>query len=163
MKALIQRVSEASVQVNNKNIAQISKGYLILLGVKNDDSIKDSIWLANKIARLRIFPDKEGRMNMSIVDISGEIIVVSQFTLLAETSKGNRPSYRKAAKPINAIYLYNHFKQNLASLISNEIQSGEFGTNMKVSLINDGPVTIFLDTKDSKDCNLNNENGNSKY
>ena len=147
MRAVIQRVSEASVQIDNQHVAIIDCGLLILLGIEVEDTLEDVEWLTKKIAQLRIFPDTEGKMNQSIMDINGEAIVVSQFTLHAKTKKGNRPSYTKAARPEQAILLYEEFKNYLSVVIEKEIQSGEFGAEMKVSLINDGPVTIIFDTK----------------
>ena len=150
MRAVIQRVSNASVLIKDKITAEIASGLLILIGIEVQDTEEDSFWLANKIIQLRIFPDSEGKMNRSILDIDGEVIVVSQFTLHARTKKGNRPSYIRSAIPEKAILLYEKFKQNLSKLISKEILSGEFGADMKVSLINDGPVTIIIDTKDKQ-------------
>ena len=150
MKAVIQRVSEASVSIENKIVAQINAGVLILLGIELEDTKKDSLWLSNKIAQLRIFSDYEGKMNHSLLDIDGEVIVVSQFTLHAKTKKGNRPSYINAARPEQAIPLYEQFKDDLSKLISKQVFSGEFGADMKVSLTNDGPVTIILDTKNKE-------------
>ena len=150
MRAVIQRVSEASVSINNNNVAEIRSGLVILLGVENEDSKEDSKWLANKIVQLRIFSDSQNKMNNSIVDINGDIIVVSQFTLYAKTKKGNRPSYIRAANPQKANLLYEQFKNDLSNLISKDIFSGKFGANMQVSIINDGPVTIIIDTKDKQ-------------
>ena len=150
MRAVIQRVSEASVSINNNNVAEIRSGLVILLGVENEDSKEDSKWLANKIVQLRIFSDSQNKMNNSIVDINGDIIVVSQFTLYAKTKKGNRPSYIRAANPQKANLLYEQFKNDLSNLISKDIFSGTFGANMQVSIINDGPVTIIIDTKDKQ-------------
>ena len=150
MKGVIQRVSEASVSIENKIVAQINAGVLILLGIELEDTKKDSLWLSNKIAQLRIFSDYEGKMNHSLLDIDGEVIVVSQFTLHAKTKKGNRPSYINAARPEQAIPLYEQFKDDLSKLISKQVFSGEFGADMKVSLTNDGPVTIILDTKNKE-------------
>ncbi len=147
---VIQRVSQASVIINEKKVASINKGLLVLLGIEIEDTKKDSLWLASKISQLRIFSDEDGVMNKSITEINGDIIVVSQFTLHAKTKKGNRPSYIKAARPEQAIPLYNQFKRNLSYAISKEIKSGEFGADMKVSLSNDGPVTIIIDTKDKE-------------
>ena len=147
MRAVIQRVSEASVSIENKIVSQINIGLLILLGIELEDTKEDSLWLANKIAQLRIFSDFEGKMNHSILDIDGEVIVVSQFTLHAKTKKGNRPSYINAARPEQAIPLYEQFKDDLSKLIAKQVLSGEFGADMKVSLTNDGPVTIVIDTK----------------
>jgi len=150
MRAVIQRVSEASVSINNEIVSAIDTGILIFLGIEIEDTTADSIWLANKIAHLRIFSDEKGRMNNSILDIDEEVIVVSQFTLHAKTKKGNRPSYIKSAKPEQAIPLYRQFKEDLSKLISREICSGKFGADMQVSLINDGPVTIIIDTKNKE-------------
>ena len=150
MKAVIQRVSSASVTIDEDVKSEISTGLLILLGIELEDTQDDALWLANKIAQLRIFADREGVMNKSITEIEGEVIVVSQFTLHAKTKKGNRPSYIKAARPQQAIPLYERFKEDLAIAIGKEVQSGEFGANMKVSLTNDGPVTIIIDTKNKE-------------
>ena len=150
MKAVIQRVSNASVTIEEKKVASIKKGLLILLGIVNEDSQEDIIWLSKKIANLRIFPDENGVMNKSLNEISGEIIVVSQFTLHASTKKGNRPSYIKAAKPEVAIPLYKTFINQLEKDTNNIIQTGEFGAMMDVALINDGPVTIIIDTKNKE-------------
>ncbi|MBT3418625.1 MAG: D-tyrosyl-tRNA(Tyr) deacylase [Flavobacteriales bacterium] len=150
MRAVIQRVSESSVQINKQNVAQISTGLLILLGIEIEDTKEDSVWLSNKISQLRIFSDTEGKMNKSIIEIGGEVIVISQFTLHAKTKKGNRPSYIKSARPEQAIPLYEQFKENLSLAIGKEVQSGEFGADMKVILSNDGPVTIIIDTKNKE-------------
>ncbi len=150
MKAVIQRVNSASVTIDEDVKSEISTGLLILLGIELEDTQDDSLWLANKIAQLRIFADEEGVMNKSITQIEGEAIVVSQFTLHAKTKKGNRPSYIKAAQPQQAIPLYKSFKEDLSIAIGKEVQSGVFGANMKVSLINDGPVTIIIDTKNKE-------------
>ena len=150
MKAIIQRVSSASVTIDEDVKSEICTGLLILIGIELQDTQDDSLWLANKIAQLRIFPDKEGVMNKSITEIEGEVILVSQFTLHAKTKKGNRPSYIRAARPQQAIPLYERYKENLAIAIGKQVQSGEFGANMKVSLTNDGPVTIIIDTKNKE-------------
>jgi len=150
MRAVIQRVSEASVVIGEQKVADINQGLLIFLGIEIEDAQEDALWLANKIVQLRIFQDEKGVMNKSITDVDGEIIVVSQFTLHAKTKKGNRPSYIKAARPEKAIPLYEQFKKDLSSAISKAVQSGEFGADMKVSLINDGPVTIMIDTKNKE-------------
>lgn len=150
MRAVIQRVSEASVEVNNQLVAEINKGFLILLGIEIDDTLEDVIWLSTKISQLRIFSDEVGKMNNSIIEVDGNAIVVSQFTLYAKTKKGNRPSYIKAAKPQQAIPLYERFIENLSNEIGKKIQSGEFGADMKVNLLNDGPVTIIIDTKNKE-------------
>ena len=147
MKVVIQRVSQATVKVSDKIISEIKLGFLILLGVEKSDSKQDIDWLVNKISNLRVFSDNELKMNLSIKDINGEIIVVSQFTLHAKTKKGNRPSYIKAANPKQAEPLYEEF----ISLLKNEskvsVQSGVFGANMQLAIVNDGPVTIIIDSK----------------
>jgi D-tyrosyl-tRNA(Tyr) deacylase len=147
MKVVIQRVSEASVIINSKTVTSIDEGFLILLGIVNEDNQEDMDWLCKKIVNLRIFPDAEGVMNKSILNTEGDIILVSQFTLHASTKKGNRPSYIKAAKPDVAIPLYEKFKEKLQLEIGKPIQTGEFGADMKVHLVNDGPVTIIIDSK----------------
>ena len=147
MKVVIQRVSKASVTINKKKVASIKKGILVLLGIVNQDTQEDINWLVKKIINLRIFNDENGVMNTSVLDISGEIIVVSQFTLHASTKKGNRPSYIKAAKPNTAIPLYEKFIVSLNKEIPTKVQTGQFGANMKVQLLNDGPVTIIIDSK----------------
>ena len=150
MKAVIQRVSSASVTIDEDVKSEISTGLLILLGIEIEDTQDDSLWLANKVAQLRIFTDEKGVMNKSITEIEGEALVVSQFTLHAKTTKGNRPSYIKAARPQQAIPLYENFKEDLTIAIGKKVQSGEFGANMKVTLTNDGPVTIIIDTKNKE-------------
>ncbi|HIG33034.1 MAG TPA: D-tyrosyl-tRNA(Tyr) deacylase [Flavobacteriales bacterium] len=150
MRAVIQRVSEASVVIGKQKIADINQGLLIFLGIEIEDAKEDALWLANKIVQLRIFQDEDNVMNKSIADVDGKAIVVSQFTLHAKTKKGNRPSYIKAARPEQAIPLYEQFKKDLSEAIGNQVQSGEFGADMKVSLINDGPVTIIIDTKNKE-------------
>ncbi|MEZ7885807.1 MAG: D-aminoacyl-tRNA deacylase [Flavobacteriales bacterium] len=150
MRALLQRVSEASVVISNQPVAAIAHGFLILIGIEAEDGKDDLEWLAKKITQLRIFSDNEDKMNLDIKDVNGEIIVVSQFTLHAKTKKGNRPSYIKAARPEVAIPLYEDFKKQLSQTLGKEIQSGEFGADMKVSLTNDGPVTIWLDSKNKE-------------
>jgi len=147
MKAVIQRVSQASVTINDKKVASINSGLLVLLGIVNADTAEDVTWLSNKIVNMRIFPDAEGVMNNSILDNQGDVIVVSQFTLHANTKKGNRPSYIKAAKPEVAIPLYQDFIKQIEADLGKHIQTGEFGADMQVALINDGPVTIIMDTK----------------
>ncbi len=148
MITVIQRVSSASVEINNRIKAEIKNGLLILLGIEDADGYEDIQWLANKIVNLRIFNDTDGIMNVSVKDDDGEIILVSQFTLYASTKKGNRPSYIKAAKTEIAIPLYQKFIHELESTFGKPIQTGDFGADMKVSLVNDGPVTIIIDTKD---------------
>jgi D-tyrosyl-tRNA(Tyr) deacylase len=147
MIAVTQRVSEASVKIDNLVKAKINKGLLLLLGIEDADTNEDIEWLVNKIINLRIFNDEGGVMNLSIKDDGGDIILVSQFTLHASTKKGNRPSYIKAAKPDVAIPLYEKFIIALTEGLGKSIQTGTFGADMKVSLINDGPVTIIIDTK----------------
>lgn len=147
MKIIIQRVKEASVTVENKIVSKIKKGVLILLGIGNEDSIEDIEWLTNKIVNLRIFGDEKGMMNLSLKDINGEVIIVSQFTLMASTKKGNRPSYIKAAKPELSVPLYEQFITQLEKDLGKKVGTGVFGADMKVQLINDGPVTIAIDSK----------------
>ena len=150
MRAVIQRVSEASVVVEDEKVANIQQGLLVLLGIEIEDTKEDADWLANKISALRILSDSEGKMNNSILDVDGDVIVVSQFTLHAKTKKGNRPSYIKSARPEQAIPLYELFKEELSQLIGKKVQSGVFGADMQVSLVNDGPVTIIIDTKNKE-------------
>lgn len=150
MKAVIQRVSESSVTINNEIVAQIQKGLLVLVGIEDADNQEDINWLTSKIANLRIFPDENEVMNLSLKDIDGEIIVVSQFTLHAATKKGNRPSYIKASKPEIAIPLYESFVKQMEKELGKKVQTGQFGADMKVSLVNDGPVTIIIDTKNKE-------------
>ena len=147
MRVVIQRVSEASVTIEGKISAEISQGLLILLGIEEADGQEDVGWLCKKISQLRIFGDAEGKMNRSVQDVGGAMIVVSQFTLHASTKKGNRPSYIKAAKPAVAIPLYQQFVKTLRQVSGLEVGTGEFGADMKVRLLNDGPVTIVMDTK----------------
>ncbi len=148
MKAVIQRVTKASVTIEGNKVANIKQGILILLGITNEDSKEDIAWLSKKIANLRIFNDENDIMNKSLIDINGDVIVVSQFTLYASTKKGNRPSYIKAAKPDIAIPLYEEFIKKIETDINKSVQTGKFGADMKVELLNDGPVTIIIDTKD---------------
>lgn len=150
MKAVIQRVSEASVTVNAEKIANIGHGVLILLGIEHEDTQEDITWLSAKIAKLRIFNDENGVMNTSLISTNGEAIVVSQFTLYASTKKGNRPSYLKAAKSDISIPLYEAFVRQLEQEIDKKVQTGIFGADMKVALLNDGPVTIIIDTKNKE-------------
>ena len=147
MRAVIQRVKEAKVFVKEKAVSCISDGLLVFIGIEKNDEKNDSLWLANKISCLRIFSEKNGLMNKSIKDINGDVIVVSQFTLHAKTKKGNRPSFAKAAKYEKAFKLYNQFKSDLSNLLEKEIYTGKFGEDMRVSLVNSGPVTIIIDTK----------------
>ncbi len=147
MKAIIQRVTEASVSINNVVTAKIQVGLLILIGIENADNSEDIKWLTSKIAHLRIFDDKEGVMNLSLLDIEGEALVVSQFTLHAKTKKGNRPSYIKAAHPEIAIPLYEQFILEFGNHLGKKIETGKFGAIMQISLTNSGPVTIIIDSK----------------
>lgn len=150
MRTVIQKVSKASVTVNGKIVADINNGLVVLLGVEDADNIDDVVWLSNKIAQLRIFNDSRGVMNRSVLDVDGEIIVVSQFTLHAKTKKGNRPSYIKASKPDHAVPMYVAFCEELSKAIGKEVRQGVFGEHMDVELINDGPVTIIIDTKNKE-------------
>jgi len=150
MRAVIQRVSQASVSIDEKKVASINEGLLVFLGIEIQDTKEDSEWLSNKISSLRIFSDKDGKMNRSVTEVNGEVIVVSQFTLHAKTKKGNRPSYIKASRPEHAIPLYEQFKKDMSAVTGKEVQSGEFAADMKVSLTNDGPVTIIIDTKNKE-------------
>ena len=147
MRAVVQRVKEASVRVEGKVISQIGPGFLVLLGIENEDKQEDIDWLAAKIARLRVFSDENDAMNLSILDTMGDIIVVSQFTLHASTKKGNRPSFIKAARPETAIPLYEAFVAEMSTHLVKNVQTGEFGAMMDVGLVNDGPVTIVIDSK----------------
>ncbi|MDO5979631.1 D-aminoacyl-tRNA deacylase [Flavivirga spongiicola] len=147
MKVVIQRVSKASVTIDEVKVASISKGLLILLGIINEDTLEDIKWLTNKIVNLRVFNDENDIMNNSLLDVSGDAVVVSQFTLHASTKKGNRPSYIKAAKPDVAVPLYESFVKQLEVDLGKKIQTGQFGADMKVELLNDGPVTIIIDSK----------------
>ena len=147
MRALIQRVSSASVQIDNKVFSKIGNGLLVLLGVENEDSDSDIEWLSSKISQMRIFDDKNDHMNLSVNDINGEVLVVSQFTLHASTKKGNRPSYIRASKPDHAVPMYEAFISQMKDKIQNGVFSGQFGARMQVNLINDGPVTIWMDSK----------------
>ena len=150
MKVVIQRVTHASVTIEKVLKSSIEKGMLILLGVADNDSEEDADWLVKKIAALRIFDDADGVMNVSVKDIDGEVLVVSQFTLLASTKKGNRPSYIHAAKPDISIPLYEYLCTKLSDEIGKKVKQGEFGADMKVELLNDGPVTICMDTKNKE-------------
>ena len=147
MRAVIQRVTRASVTINNKIKGQIASGFLIFLGIVAEDTIEDTKWLSKKISNLRIFSDKNDVMNLSLIDQNFEALVISQFTLHAQTKKGNRPSYIKAARPEIAIPLYEEFIRQLQHDLGKEVQSGVFGANMEIDLLNDGPVTIIIDTK----------------
>jgi D-tyrosyl-tRNA(Tyr) deacylase len=147
MKVVIQRVSSASVTIDEKVVADIQKGLLVLVGIEDSDTQEDSSWLVGKIVNLRIFGDENQVMNLSVKDIDGDIIVVSQFTLHASTKKGNRPSYIKASKPEVAIPFYENFVKRLEMELRKKVQTGIFGADMKVLLLNDGPVTIQIDSK----------------
>lgn len=147
MKTVIQRVSSASVTIDSKIVADIRKGLLVLVGIEDADTQNDINWLCQKVANLRIFGDENEVMNLSVKDIDGDVIVVSQFTLHAQTKKGNRPSYIKASKPEIAIPMYENFVQQLETELGKKVQTGIFGADMKVSLTNDGPVTIIIDSK----------------
>ena len=147
MRVLIQRVSSASVQIADEEYSKIGHGLLILLGVENEDSEEDVEWLTSKISKMRIFDDESGHMNLSVNDVNGDILVVSQFTLHASTKKGNRPSFIKSSKPDHAIPLYEMFISKMKSKIQQNISSGKFGSTMQVQLTNDGPVTIWIDSK----------------
>jgi D-tyrosyl-tRNA(Tyr) deacylase len=147
MRIVIQRVSEAAVKIEGNIVGEIQKGLLVLLGIEHDDTEKDADYLLQKLINLRIFSDADGKMNLSVQDVNGGILVVSQFTLHAATKKGNRPSYIRAARPEQAIPLYEYFLASLQNQFSGKIQTGQFGADMKVALENDGPVTIIMDSK----------------
>ena len=150
MRVLIQRVKKASVTVNQELISLISNGLLIFIGIGEDDNSEDIEWLTKKIANIRLFDDENGVMNKSVIDIDGEILAVSQFTLMAQTKKGNRPSYIKAAKPEISIPLYEQFCEEMEIAVNKPIKRGVFGADMNVELLNDGPVTIFIDSKNKE-------------
>ena len=150
MIGVVQRVSEASVTIQNQVTSNIQQGLLILLGIEDADSQDDIDWLVRKISNLRIFNDEQEVMNKSLLDVKGEALVVSQFTLHANTKKGNRPSYIKAARPETAIPLYEAFVDALSTILGRQVRTGEFGADMQVALVNDGPVTIIIDTKDKQ-------------
>ena len=150
MKAVIQRVSQASVTIEGQKVADIQHGLLVLVGFEDADTQEDIAWLTSKIANLRIFGDENGVMNLSVKDSNGDMIIVSQFTLHALTKKGNRPSYIKASKPEIAIPLYERFIAQMETELGKKVQTGQFGADMKVSLLNDGPVTIVIDTKNKE-------------
>ena len=147
MRIVLQRVTEASVKIENEVKGQIDHGFLILVGIENEDEKSDADWLIQKINGLRVFADQEGKMNLSIQDVNGSILLISQFTLFASTKKGNRPSYIQAARPEIAIPLYTYFIEQLKIQTQLKVETGVFGADMKVSLINDGPVTISIDSK----------------
>jgi len=150
MRAIIQRVTSASCTVDQEITGQIEKGFLVLLGIEENDTGDDLNWLANKIVQMRIFSDENGLMNQSLADIQGDILLISQFTLFASTKKGNRPGFTRAARPEKAIPLYEEMKKQLGLLLGKAIPCGIFGADMKISLVNDGPVTIFIDTKNKE-------------
>ena len=147
MRIILQRVSEASVIVNEETVGEIGPGLLLLLGIEDEDTDEDIEWLCQKVAKMRIFNDEEGKMNLSVKDVDGELLVVSQFTLHASVKKGNRPSFIRAARPEFAIPMYEKFVKILEITSGRDVQTGEFGAEMKVHLVNDGPVTIFVDSK----------------
>ncbi len=150
MRALIQRVSQASVSIEGSIKSKIEQGLLVLIGIEDADDISDVDWLSNKIISMRIFNDAEGKMNLSSEDLGGEILIISQFTLHAKTKKGNRPSFIRAARPEHAIPLYEAFIQACEKVLPGKVQSGSFGADMKVGLVNDGPVTIIMDSKNKE-------------
>ena len=150
MRTLIQRVSHASVTIDDQLKSSIQRGLLVLIGIEDNDTIEDSEWLTSKLVNLRIFDDENGVMNKSLVDISGELLIVSQFTLHAMTAKGNRPSYIRAAKPEVAIPLYETFCNLATQKLGKPVQTGTFGADMKVALLNNGPVTIWIDSKNKE-------------
>jgi len=148
MRAILQRVTQASCRVEGKITGEIGNGFLVLLGIEDADTQEDLVWLAQKIANIRVFSDENNLMNKALADIDGNILLISQFTLFAATKKGNRPGFTRAARAEKAIPMYEEMIKQLATLINKEIQCGIFGADMKISLLNDGPVTIIMDTKD---------------
>ena len=150
MKVVIQRVKSASVQINQKLKSEIEMGFLVFIGICVDDTKSDAEWLVNKILNLRIFNDKQGVMNESLIDVNGEILIISQFTLIALTKKGNRPSYIRSASHKIAIPLYEHFVEMFKATINDNVKTGVFGADMEIKLVNDGPVTILIDTKNKE-------------
>lgn len=150
MRAVLQRVSEASCKVDGKITGEIASGFLVLIGIEEADTAEDLTWLANKIVGMRVFSDENGLMNKTLADVDGNILLISQFTLFAQTKKGNRPSFIRAAKPAKAIPLYEQMINVLETLTGKKIAAGIFGADMKISLLNDGPVTIIMDTKDKE-------------
>ena len=150
MKAVIQRVSKASVTIEDQVVAQIQSGLLVLIGIEEADGLEDLQWLSSKIANLRLFADANGVMNVSVKESGGDVLVVSQFTLHALTKKGNRPSYIKAARPELALPIYESFVQQMEIELGKKVQTGKFGADMKVALLNDGPVTLIIDTKNKE-------------
>ncbi|MDG2500026.1 MAG: D-aminoacyl-tRNA deacylase [Flavobacteriaceae bacterium] len=150
MKVVIQRVKSASVQINQKLKSKIEMGFLVFIGICVDDTKSDAEWLVNKILNLRIFNDKQGVMNESLIDVNGEILIISQFTLMALTKKGNRPSYIRSASHKIAVPLYEHFVEMFKATINDNVKTGVFGADMEIKLVNDGPVTILIDTKNKE-------------
>ena len=150
MRVVIQKVTEASVSIENQTVASIDKGLLVLVGIEDGDTNEDIAWLSSKIVNLRVFDDDNGVMNLSVKEVDGEVLIVSQFTLHASTKKGNRPSYIKAARPEVAIPIYEAFIKQVESLLGKRVPTGQFGAMMQVSLCNDGPVTILIDTKNKE-------------
>ena len=150
MRFVIQRVAEASVLIDKKPFSNIEKGFLVLIGIEEFDTQEDVDWLCSKLINLRVFSDNEGKMNLSLLDIKGDVLLVSQFTLFASTKKGNRPSFIKSAKPDIAIPLYEYCISQLSTMLQKPIKTGVFGADMKVSLVNDGPVTILMDSKNKE-------------
>lgn len=150
MRAVIQRVSEAACRIDNEVSGVIGPGFLVLLGIEDSDTLEDLEWLAGKIINMRVFEDEQGLMNKALADISGNILLISQFTLFASTRKGNRPGFTRAAKPDKAIPLYEGMIKRLSQLLNKSIATGIFGADMKISLVNDGPVTITIDTKNKE-------------
>lgn len=147
MRILVQRVSEASVAIDGKLHGAIGTGLLVFVGIEEADTETDVAWLVRKLSQLRIFPDEQGKMNHSVMDVDGQVMVISQFTLMASTRKGNRPSYVRAARPAKAVPLYEHFVRALSQTLGKAVVTGVFGADMKVHLCNDGPVTIWIDSK----------------
>jgi len=150
MRVVIQKVTEASVSIENQTVASIDKGLLVLVGIEDGDTNEDIAWLSSKIVNLRVFDDANGVMNLSVKEVEGEVLIVSQFTLHASTKKGNRPSYIKAARPEVAIPIYEAFIKQVETLLGKRVPTGQFGAMMQVSLCNDGPVTILIDTKNKE-------------
>ena len=150
MRVVIQKVTQASVSIENQTVASIDKGLLVLVGIEDGDTNEDIAWLSSKIVNLRVFDDDNGVMNLSVKEVEGEVLIVSQFTLHASTKKGNRPSYIKAARPEVAIPIYEAFIKQVESLLGKRVTTGQFGAMMQVSLCNDGPVTILIDTKNKE-------------
>ncbi len=150
MRAVIQRVSRASCTVEGKITGEIETGFLVLLGVEENDTTEDAVWLAQKIANMRIFSDEAGQMNKALADVKGRILLISQFTLFAQTKKGNRPGFIRAAKPEKAIPLYEFMQVELEKLTETKVETGIFGADMKIDLLNDGPVTILIDTQNKE-------------